>query len=139
MQRDAVRLLSPQHAGLVRKLKQPFIQPLYNLTTRTLVHGRIVIIGDASFTARPHLGVGSTKVTEASIVLAESLYRHSAIPQALQHFNTRQHGINNARLTRSRELGAYLQTQLLSESECRAAQLHRSIDAVVSETACLPS
>ena len=137
MRDDAVRLLSPQHAKLVMKLERPFIQPIYDLTTATMCHGRIALIGDAAFTARPHLGVGITKAAEDSVALAEALEVHSDIPTALQRFNAKRHSVNSEWVNRSRELGAYLQAQLMSDAERQHARKHRTTTAVMRETASL--
>jgi len=137
MQADAMRLLSPQHAKLMMKLERPFIQPIYDLETESMNYNRVAIIGDAAFTARPHLGVGITKAAEDSIVLAEELSKHDDVPAALLSFNAKRHAVNHAWVNRSRELGAYLQAQLMSEAERQHAQKHRTIDAVMRETATL--
>ena len=139
MRKDAIRLLSPQHTKLIMKLDKPFIQPIYDLTTTTMCHGRIAVIGDAAFTARPHLGVGITKAVEDSVALAIALESHSNIPTGLQHFNAKRHSINNEWVNRSRELGAYLQAQLMSDTERKHAKQHRTTDAVMRETANLLS
>jgi len=139
MQNDAERILSPQHTALIRKLEQPFIQPIYDLTTSKMAHGRIAVLGDAAFTARPHLGVGITKAAEDSLCLADALDSHNHIPDALQHFDTERKCRNRLWVIQSRELGAYLQAQLLSEDERRYAKLHRTTEAVMRETAGLLS
>jgi len=135
MQQDAKDRLSPQHTALIGKLKQPFIQPIYDLTTTTMTHGRIALLGDAAFTARPHLGVGITKAAEDSLCLANALDAHSSIPDALQYFDKERQGKNRRWVNQSRELGAYLQAQLLSDDERRFARLHRTTEAVMRETA----
>jgi len=135
MQNDAERTLSPQHAALIGKLKQPFIQPIYDLTTTTMAHGRIAVLGDAAFTARPHLGVGITKAAEDSLCLSDALDSYHHIPDALQHFDNQRRYKNRLWVDQARELGAYLQAQLLSEDERRYAKLHRTTEAVMRETA----
>lgn len=135
MRNDAGKLLSPQHAALIKKLDQPFIQPIYDLTTNTMVHKRIVILGDAAFTARPHLGVGITKAAEDALSLANALGTHSDLSNALDAFNKQRRDASRAWVTRSRELGAYLQAQLMSDNERHFASLHRTSEAVMRETA----
>lgn len=135
MRSDANELLSPQHLKLIKKLDQPFIQPIYDLTTTSMVHQRIVIIGDAAFTARPHLGVGITKAAEDALSLAKSLNAHTDLHTALQEFQTQRQAPSRAWVDRSRELGAYLQAQLMSDDEKHFANLHRSSEAVMRETA----
>jgi len=135
MRHEANQLLSPQHAKLMHKLAQPFIQPIYDLTTQSMAHGRIAVIGDAAFTARPHIGVGITKAVEDAITLADELELHADLGEALLHFNDKRHSVNWDWIDRSRQLGAYLQAQLLSEAERQFAQQHRTTEAVMRETA----
>jgi len=135
MQRDAKDRLSPQHTALIGKLAQPFIQPIYDLTTSTMAYGRVALLGDAAFTARPHLGVGITKAAEDSLCLANALDENLSIPDALKHFDNERQSKNRRWVNQSRELGAYLQAQLLSEDERRYAKLHRTTEAVMRETA----
>lgn len=135
MQKDARNRLSPQHTALIEKLAKPFIQPIYDLTTKTMIHGRIALLGDAAFTARPHLGVGITKAAEDSLCLAHSLDSHKSIPEALKRFDSERRDKNRRWVNQSRELGAYLQAHLLNEDERRHASLHRTTEAVMRETA----
>ena len=135
MQADASELLSPQHQSLIENLEQPFIQPIYDLTTQTMVHRRVVILGDAAFTARPHLGVGITKAAEDAYSLASALETHNDPLAALEHFNRQRQETGRTLVYRSRELGAYLQAQLVNENERRFANLHRTAEAVMQETA----
>ncbi len=135
MRSDASELLSPQHIKLINKLDQPFIQPIYDLTTTTMVYRSVVIIGDAAFTARPHLGVGITKAAEDALSLANALEAYTDQSTALQHFQALRQQASRAWVDRSRELGAYLQAQLMSDEERRFANLHRTSEAVMLETA----
>lgn len=135
MQQDAEDLLSPQHTALIKRLVNPFIQPIYDLTTKTMAHGRIAIVGDAAFTARPHLGVGITKAVEDALALAKALEGHSRISDAILHFNDQRYKANRRSVDRSRELGAYLQAHLISDDQRRFAQQHRASEAVMLETA----
>ena len=132
---DAARLLSPQHAKLMGKLEQPFIQPIYDLTTDAMVHDRVVLIGDAAFTARPHLGMGISKAAHDSLTLADSLRNTHSLPDALAHFERKRQPANLDLVNQSRALGAYLQAQISSEGEQANARLHRSPEAVMRETA----
>ena len=135
MQTDAKKLLSPQHAELMCKVKQAFIQPIFDLTTQSMAHGNIVMLGDAAFTARPHVAVGITKAVEDALVLAEELDKNANIAASLLSFSDVRSRENREWIDRSRKLGAYLQTQLFSDAERRYAQQHRSKDAVLRETA----
>jgi len=139
MQQEATQLLSPQHASFMKRLDQPFIQPIYDLTTNSMAHGRIAILGDAAFTARPHLGVGITKAAEDSLALAQALKATESITEAVQQFDNQRRKVGKNCVDQSRELGAYLQAQLKNADERRFAENHRTIEAVMRETASLVS
>ena len=135
MRQDADNMLSPQHAKLMRRLTRPFIQPIYDLTTQSMVHGNIALVGDAAFTARPHIGIGITKAVEDAVSLAVALEHHTDLPYALSRYNNNRYNINRAWVDRSRALGAYLQSQVRSADERRHAQQHRTTESVMNDTA----
>jgi 2-polyprenyl-6-methoxyphenol hydroxylase-like FAD-dependent oxidoreductase len=62
MRAAAERLLAPQFREIVRLIEQPFLQPIYDLESPRLVFGRVAIIGDAAFVARPHVAAGDSPV-----------------------------------------------------------------------------
>ena len=44
-----------------RAREQPFFQPIFDLESPRTVFGRVALLGDAAFVARPHVGAGVTK------------------------------------------------------------------------------
>ncbi|MEM6354134.1 MAG: FAD-dependent monooxygenase [Pseudomonadota bacterium] len=73
MRADAERLLPPVFREVVAAAAQPFLQPIFDLAAERLVFGRAVLIGDAAFVARPHVGMGVTKAAADAISLADAL------------------------------------------------------------------
>ena len=136
LRKDARRLLSPQFAQVVEKTSQPFIQAIQDLETPRMVLGRrTVILGDAAFVARPHVGAGVTKAAGDAWALSEALETHGSADRALQSFEQKRLPVGRAIIARARHLGAYLQAQTLTAEERHAAEQHRSPEAVLSETA----
>jgi 2-polyprenyl-6-methoxyphenol hydroxylase-like FAD-dependent oxidoreductase len=139
MRADAERLLSPQFAEVVRRTQQPFLQAIVDLETPHMAlgrHRRVAILGDAAFVARPHVGMGVTKAAEDAAALAQATAGHpDDLPAALEAFEQRRLPPGRAVVRRARELGAYMQSQLLTESERELAERHRSPAAVMAETA----
>lgn len=135
MRAAARRLLSPQFVELVSKTAQPFLQPIYDLTVDRMAEGRVVLLGDAAFVGRPHCGMGVTKAGEDAQTLARMLEATPEIPAALAAFSAARRPINSKVVTHARALGAYMQAQILTEDERRAAERHRSPQAVMAETA----
>lgn len=139
MRADAERLLAPQFAEVVRRTKQPFIQAILDLETPRMALGearRVAILGDAAFVARPHVGMGVTKAAADAAALVRALEGNpDDVPRALDAFERTRRPYGAAVIRRARELGAYMQAQLLTEAEREMAERHRSPEAVMAETA----
>lgn len=137
MRRDAERLLAPQFAEVVRLTRQPFIQAILDLETPRMALGsRTVILGDAAFVARPHVGMGVTKAAADAAALVDALLAHPAdLPAALAKFESMRLPFGAAVVRRARDLGAYMQAQIATAEERAMAERHRSPEAVMTETA----
>jgi 2-polyprenyl-6-methoxyphenol hydroxylase-like FAD-dependent oxidoreductase len=127
--------LAPQFAEIVLRTEQPFMQPIYDLAARRLVYGRAVLIGDAAFVARPHVGMGVTKAAEDALSLVDALTECADISQALEQYEEQRHDAGEAVVERARRLGAYMQAQILSAEERAMASRYRTPQAVMCETA----
>ncbi|MGS4986001.1 FAD binding domain-containing protein [Pseudosulfitobacter sp. RP-4] len=135
--RDASeRTLSPQFREVVRQTQQPFFQPIYDLEVPRMVVGRVALVGDAAFVARPHCGAGVTKAGDDAFGLAQSLARNGAdIDAGLGAFEADRHAFGKVIVEHARRLGAYMQAQVKTEEERRSAETFRSAAAVLKETA----
>ncbi len=131
----AERVLSPQFAEVVRITEQPFFQPIYDLESPQLVFGRIVIIGDAAFVARPHCGMGVTKAGSDALVLTEALAKSDSIAAGLAAFEDARLRFGKAIVAHARHLGAYMQAQIRTAQEREMAERYRTPEAVMRETA----
>ena len=67
------RLLAPQCQALVRLIDEPLLQPIYDLASPRLAFGRVALIGDAAFVARPHVAAGVSKAADDAAALAAVL------------------------------------------------------------------
>jgi len=135
MREAADALLAPQFAEAVRLTPQPFFQPIYDLESPYIAFGRVALVGDAAFVARPHVGMGVTKAGADALALAEALRADTNVEQALAHYQARRLPAGAAVITRARNLGAYMQAQISTPKEREMAERYRSIDAVLRETA----
>lgn len=129
----ARRLLAPQFAEVLEKTAVPFLQPIYDLGSTQLAHGRIALLGDAAFVARPHVGMGVAKAADDALVLTDCIQKHGATPAALQHYDAIRRPACDAVLQRARQLGAYLEAHLRGEA------VQRSAEAVMHQTAIDPA
>jgi len=131
MRRAADELLAPQIAEIVRLARQPFFQPIFDVESPHMAFGRVALLGDAAFVARPHVGMGVTKGAGDARALAGCLGRgNSDVPAALLKYESLRQDFNRAVVARGRELGAWLQG-----SNAPDAKRHHTPEAVMSEIA----
>lgn len=109
MRADARRLLAPAFAEIIEKCAQPFLQPIYDVYSSQLAHGRVALLGDAAFVARPHVGMGVTKAMLDALALEQCLREHGATAQALQAYAHARIPPGQAVVERARGLGACMQ------------------------------
>jgi 2-polyprenyl-6-methoxyphenol hydroxylase-like FAD-dependent oxidoreductase len=137
MRAAAERLLAPQFREVVRLAAQPFIQPIYDVAAARMAFGRVALLGDAAFVARPHVAIGVAKAAEDALALAESIEQCGDIERGLARFESLRIGVGRRVIERARHLGAYLQSRARSAEERLRAEQHRAPEAVLAETAVL--
>jgi 2-polyprenyl-6-methoxyphenol hydroxylase-like FAD-dependent oxidoreductase len=133
MRAAAERLLAPQFRQIVRLIDEPLLQPIYDLASPRLAFGRVALIGDAAFVARPHVGAGVSKAADDAAVLAAALDSDD-VEAALRRFEKERLPENNRIIERARHLGAYLQATQSAEERTRSER-HSIPEAVLAETA----
>ncbi len=134
--RDAAeRLLAPQFRAIVRLIDEPILQPIYDLESPRLAFGRVAIIGDAAFVARPHVAAGVSKAADDAAALAEALDGDN-VEAGLRRFEAQRLPENRKIIERARHLGAYLQATQTAVERARSAR-HSVPEAVLAETAVL--
>jgi len=74
-----------------------------------MAFGRVCIIGDAAFAARPHAAAGTAKAASDAWALAEALSNNDDVPAALAQWEPRQLDVRRQRLNRTRQMGRRLQ------------------------------
>ena len=124
-------LLSPQFAAVVRNTRQPFFQAIFDVESAEMTFGRVALLGDAAFVARPHCGMGVTKAAGDAARLAD-LLRDTGddVSTALPAYARERTRFGAAVVAHARDLGAFLQG-----SESDAARAHHTPEAVMREIA----
>jgi 2-polyprenyl-6-methoxyphenol hydroxylase-like FAD-dependent oxidoreductase len=135
MRAAAERLVAPQFRAIARLMDEPVLQPIYDLETPRMAFGRVAIIGDAAFVARPHVGAGVAKAADDAAALAHAVAREEIEP-ALRCFEENRLPVGRRIIERARHLGAYLQATRTREEQERGAR-HNNARAVLAETALL--
>jgi 2,6-dihydroxypyridine 3-monooxygenase len=106
MRTDACALLAPPIARFVTAVREPFIQAVFDIDVPRMTFGRVCLLGDAAFAARPHAAAGTAKAAEDGWVLAEELVAHDGdLPAALGSWERRQLRLGAALLARTRAIG----------------------------------
>jgi 2-polyprenyl-6-methoxyphenol hydroxylase-like FAD-dependent oxidoreductase len=136
MRADAERLLAPQFRQIVRLIEEPILQPIYDLESPRMAFGRVAIVGDAAFVARPHVAAGVSKAADDAAALARALQTEVDVESALKSYEAARLRENYRIIERARHLGAYLQATQTQEEKARAG-LHSTDGAVIAETAVL--
>jgi 2,6-dihydroxypyridine 3-monooxygenase len=108
--RRAQENLAPVLAEILIQTPEPFIQVIVDLAVERTTAGRACLIGDAAFTARPHIAAGTAKAAEDAWTLAAALDGvHRDFAQALGPWSRQQIELGAAAVARSREAGTRLQ------------------------------
>jgi 2-polyprenyl-6-methoxyphenol hydroxylase-like FAD-dependent oxidoreductase len=131
MRSDARALLAPQFAEMIEKTAQPFLQPIYDMTSEGIARGRICLLGDAAFVARPHVGMGVAKAMDDAMALAGALQALGPTPAALQAYQAARLPAGRALVERGRRLGS----DMLAAREIDAATQARAAGTAMREVA----
>lgn len=110
MRKAARDHLSPQFAEVVARTRQPFFQAIFDLESARMDFGRVALLGDAAFVARPHVGMGVSKAAGDALALA-ALLRESGndVASALPGYSAQRLRFGRAVVAHARGLGAYLE------------------------------
>jgi 2-polyprenyl-6-methoxyphenol hydroxylase-like FAD-dependent oxidoreductase len=111
---EARSILPPQFIAVMEATPAPFLQPIFDLDSPRIVAGRVALLGDAAFVARPHVGAGVTKAALNAAWLSDALTAKSNdlpddIDAGLAAYEARALSFGSALVARARYLGAYLE------------------------------
>ena len=110
---SARELLAPQIAAIVERTDQLFFQAIFDLESPRMVLGRVVLLGDAAFVARPHVGMGVTKAAlDAECLAREIKTADGDLDAALARYDRERRLFGTRIVARARRLGAYIEAQL---------------------------
>ncbi len=107
---DASSILPPPLAEALICTPHPFIQIIYDCEVPRMALGRVCLIGDAAFVARPHAAAGTAKAAEDAWKLAEAIKESgNDVIAALKRWEPGQLELGKAVLARTRAAGQRLQ------------------------------
>jgi 2-polyprenyl-6-methoxyphenol hydroxylase-like FAD-dependent oxidoreductase len=120
---DARALLAPQVAAIVERTDQIFFQAIFDLESPRMAVGRVALLGDAAFVARPHVGLGVTKAAlDAECLAREIAAADGDLGAALARYDAERRRFGSNIVARARRLGAYIEAQLKPPAERTEAE-----------------
>ena len=134
MQREASLYLAPQIQKLINLTKHPFLQGMFDVSCEKLIHGRIILIGDAAFTARPHVGLGVSKAAEDASTLAKALYSKKR-KEALKRWENERKRYGQATIQWGRDLGSHIKPIGYALEADNKAEHYSSPEVLISQNA----
>jgi 2-polyprenyl-6-methoxyphenol hydroxylase-like FAD-dependent oxidoreductase len=137
MRAEARSTLSPQFLDVVLGVEMPFFQPIYDFAAPQIAFGRVALMGDAAFVARPHVGAGVAKSGADAMALARALAADGPMSSRLLAYQAERLPLGHRIVAQARQLGAYMQSQQLSDEERAHAAANRSVEAIIEKTASL--
>jgi len=130
----AAAIFAPSLAAVVQQTPQPLLQPIFDLEAPRLVVGRVALLGDAAFVARPHVAAGTTKAALDARCLADALIEADGdIDAALARYERVQFEFGRRLVAHGRYLGAYLEGQLKPSAERRGDERHRDPERLMRD------
>jgi 2-polyprenyl-6-methoxyphenol hydroxylase-like FAD-dependent oxidoreductase len=124
-------VIAPQLARIFERT-QPFFNAIFDLESPQIVFGRVALLGDAAFVARPHVGAGVTKAALDAASLADALKAAGGdLAGGLAQYQREQQPFGSEIVALGRAQGAYLSGQIKPREQRTASELTRDIFDVV--------
>ncbi|MGB8437333.1 MAG: FAD-dependent monooxygenase [Burkholderiales bacterium] len=132
LRRDAEESLPPPLAELIRATKEPFIQAMMDCEIPRMAFGRVALMGDGAFVARPHAAAGTAKAAEDGWQLSLALERAGGdVPAALKQWETGQLALGRSLVERNRQAGHLLQNGIWPVGAPLSFGLYETGDSVM--------
>ncbi len=98
--------MAPPIAEVVLGTEMPFVQVIFDLEVDAMAFGRVCLIGDAAFSARPHAAAGTAKAAANAWALAEALTAAGGdVQRALREWEGAQLTLGRDLVRRARDIG----------------------------------
>ncbi|MDF0488349.1 FAD-dependent monooxygenase [Sphingomonas sp. H39-1-10] len=107
LRQDSATLLPPQFRTALLAEPNPFVQAIFDYEAPQMIRGRLALVGDSAFVARPHTAMGVAKAAGDALALASALAKHSVEP-ALQAYQQARLRNGRAIVDYGRKLGAFM-------------------------------
>ncbi len=106
LREDAASVPPPPLVEVVLGTAEPYLQVVFDIEAPHMAFGRVPLIGDAAFAARPHAAAGSAKAAEDAFKLGGAIKgANGDVLAALKEWEPGQLALGRSVLARTREAG----------------------------------
>jgi len=134
MKLSAQALLAPPIANVIDRAEQPFLQPIYDLVSPRVVVGRVALLGDAAFVARPHVGAGVTKAALDALGMAEAISDTGGdLTAGLARYDRERRLLGDWLVARGRRMGALIKSRPKGEPTPTSGELDRRAEIIMRD------
>lgn len=108
---EAGEWLPASFAAAVRAEPRPFLHAIFDYAPNHMVKGRVALLGDAAFVARPHTAMGVAKAAGDAFALRDGLRQHRDLDAALGAYEAARVPVGQAIVAYGQRLGQSLQLE----------------------------
>jgi 2-polyprenyl-6-methoxyphenol hydroxylase-like FAD-dependent oxidoreductase len=124
---------APELAAVIGRTPQPLLQAISDLESPRLVAGRVVLLGDAAFVARPHVAAGASKAALDAAALADALAAEADIDTALARYERERLAFGRDIVAHGRRLGTLLDGKTKPRAEWTGDDAYRDPKRVMED------
>jgi 2-polyprenyl-6-methoxyphenol hydroxylase-like FAD-dependent oxidoreductase len=129
---QARALVAPQVAEIFERDPRPFFQAIFDFISPQIVFGRVALLGDAAFLARPHPGAGTTKCAMDAECVADAIAARG-IDEGLAEYQRLQGAFGSGLVRQGQIDGSYLTDQLKPREMRRNKDLSWAVDELMAD------
>ena len=124
--------LPPSLAEPMTLARGLFFQTIVDLEVPQMVQGRVAMLGDAAFSARPHTGMGVVKATGDAVCLKDTIEAHpDALSRALAVYDEKRTRYGRSLVRFGRRLGTHIETPARSAEDRALGDYLRQPETVI--------
>ncbi|MEW6254673.1 MAG: FAD binding domain-containing protein [Pseudomonadota bacterium] len=102
---EAMDGLPSSFAQAVAAEPRPFIHAIFDYAPTQMIKGRVALLGDAAFVARPHTAMGVAKAAGDAFALRDAMLRHDNLDAALSAYQAARVPVGRAIVAYGQRLG----------------------------------
>ena len=130
--RAAEERLPPALAEPMTLARGLFFQTIVDLEVPQMVQGRVAMLGDAAFSARPHTGMGVVKATGDAVCLTDAIEAYPGeLSRALSGYDAERMRYGRSLVRFGRRLGTHIETPERSEEDRALGDYLRQPETVI--------